>query len=315
MDQIERQNYIHLPTLWKFSIWITTIVSGISAAIYLQRQYHLAGRTEDGVFVAILLINSFVAGAFGAYLHVKSVELFELLPSDKHKSHPAEQIFGSFQNILFGFGFSSLLSCSVFFLSPWNSQSLNELLCLYIFCVNFQIGMGAGALLKFWKLSARSVNLMEIRIFNLSRPDIVLFLQMISRTVLLVGFLCSAGVTSLLFSKFELNFAVILFSFVSLTLVILSYLIPLAPFSFKLKTIKFQELDKLEKKLDICYKLTLSDAEKVSDVDKLLTFRSVIRKIRVIPPNGQFSILAAFSATFLSFLPTLVQHFLNFYPS
>lgn len=313
MDQSEPHDYIHLPSLWKWSIWITSIISSIAAAVYLLRQYQLIGRTEDAIFVGILLMNSFVAGSFGVYLHARSLKLFELLPTDKHKLHPAKDIFGSLQNIFVGLGFSSLLSWSVFLLSPWDTQSLNEFLCLFIFCVNFQIGMGIGALLKFWKLTAKSLNLMEIRIFNLSRPDIVQFLQMVSLTVLLVGFLCSAGVMSLLFSKFEMNFFVMLFSAISLSLVILSYVVPLAPFSFKLRATKFQELDKLEKKIDICYKQTISDAKDVDDFEKLLTFRSAIRKIRVIPPNGQFSILTAFSATFLSFLPTLVQRLLDFY--
>jgi hypothetical protein len=300
-----------LPKLWKYSAWSTTILSCIAATVYLNKQFEIVGRIEDGIFIGILLFNSFVAGAFGAYLYSQSLRLFELLPVGQHNSYPPTQIFGSFQNILFGFGFSTLISASVFLLSPWDNQELNVLLCLFLFIVNFQVGMGAGALTLFWRLTGRSVHLMEIRILNLSRPDIVQFLKMISLTVLLVSFLCSAGVLSLLFSKFDLNLAVVAFSLSSLFLVIISYFAPLTPFILKLKTVKLQELDIIEKRIDQCYKSTIKGKELLEDIEKLLTFRSVIKKIRIIPPNGQFSVLTAFSATFLSFLPTLVQHLLS----
>lgn len=300
-----------LPALWKHSIWITSVLSFLTAAIYLANQSLIVGELEDEIFVGVLLINSVVTGTFGGHLHSQSVRLFKLLPLEDHKLSVPSRIFGSFQNILFGFGFAIVISGCVFLLSPWEEQSLNLLLSLFIFSVNVQVGMGAGALTMFWTLSRRSVQLMDIRILNLTRPDIIQFLNAISLTVLLVGFLSSAAVLSLLFSKFDMSFAVVAFSFFSLTMVISSYFVPLSPLIQKIKATKSQELNQIEKRIDHGYRLSLKKSEQVEEIDMLLTFRNEIRKVRTLPPNGQFSVFTAASVTFLSFFPTLVDHLLT----
>ncbi len=304
---------VRVPKLWRYSVWITSAFSVFSALVYLVRQFMVFGVLEDSVFVVVLLLNSIVAGVAGLHLYGQSAKLFKLLPFVHHDQFPPDKIFGSKRNILFGVIFAFIISSCVFQISPWREHPLNFLLCFFVFFVNIQIGIGIGALTMFWILTQRSIQLMDIRILNLSRPDIAQFLNMISFTVLVVGFLSSAAVLSLLFSKFDISFAVAIFSFFSLNMVILSYFVPLSPLIVKLKSVKLQELDKIEKKIDAYYKSALANGGVSLEVDKLLIFRNEIQKIRIVPPNGQFSVLTAVSATFLSFLPTLVQHLLNLY--
>lgn len=304
---IERKR---VPKVWHFGAWATTALSAITAVIYLSAELRMTGGLVDWVFVVALLVNSSLVGVAGVYLHGKAVDLFEMFPDTGHRVSGPEKIFGSIFNLVIGLVFAAALSCLAFMLSPWEDKLLDHLVFALLFSANVQIGIGFGALWSFWTYSRRSLQSLELRILNLSRPDIVAFIDLVSATVTLVGLLCTIAVSSLLFSKFEINSAIFPFSVFSLLVVVASYFVPLCPLVIRLRAVKFQELDRIERRIDDLYRQAPTHNSNAGDLAVLLNFREVVRRTHVLPPNGQFSLLTAVSAVVLSFLPTLVQKML-----
>ena len=102
------------------------------------------------------------------------------------------------------------------------------------------------------------------------------------------------------------------FSAFSFLMVLASYFVPVLPLVLKLRRVKFQELDRIEKRIDLKYDgVGATGAPDQEDLERLLTFRDVVRRIHVLPPNGQVSFLTAVSAIVVAFLPSVIQYWTN----
>jgi len=314
--------------LWKVMAAVSVVSTTLLGLVYLAAQIiYLEGRVDDPLFVVVIILNTIVAAGFGFHFDDRLRGLITAF--NTYKKDPADHIAPeqAFRNIfnspfapLYAVVHAGFVASWVYLLAPWSPMftlsvaprdlPLDLLLTAFLFCGNLMIGYGVFCIVRFWLLAARRIAKVELDIFNPTRPDIALYQDISKRIVILVAFVATLAVISLAGSKFDIGTTTILFSLASLTAVAITYLAPMMPLTAKFQETRFAELDRVERRIEALYQQVVT-AEDPSPfrktLDEFTRMREEVRKVKTLPPGGEFSIFAAFGVSLLTFVPTIVQ--------
>jgi len=316
--------------LWRV-MSLTTGLGTVCVGLYyvILQIYHdvyneVAG---DPLFVFIIALNTVIASLFGYHFEERLENLiraFNEQTADKAQkmvvSDAFRNIFNHLFAIPFAIGFAIFVASWVYFLEPWSLagnaklvDQLNWLLTIFLFSGNVMIGYGLYCIARFWWLSARRIKMIKLNIFNTTRPDIAIYQDITKRIVILVAVIATLAIASLPLSKIDVSVTAVLFSVCALGIVFATYLVPMLPLTTKFQETRVAELDRIEKKIDATYEQMIDakiPAEHRAKMDEYTALREQVRKVKTLPPGGEFSIFTAVGVSLLTFLPTIFEQLL-----
>ncbi|MEL7099819.1 MAG: hypothetical protein AAGM84_13390 [Pseudomonadota bacterium] len=295
-----------MPRLWMLSAVLGTAAAAIIGALYLAAQ----DAPQDIGLVILLTLNSAIVGLAGPVLNRLARSFFE--SHDVADSGAVHAMLGAPVHLIGGALYACIIPAGVWLMDvlPHAEASLNLWLMAFLYAANVHIGFALSGMAAFWQRSKRAIDRLDLRVLHLSRQDLVALLDLISATVIVTGVVASLAIVSILFSYFDLGAAVILFSLFAFVVVASSYLVPLSPLVLKLRRLKLEALGDVEARIDAAFDAQLTTGTAPDGLDGLIQVRDELRAVQTFPPNGQFSVSTALLATFLSFLPTLLDYLL-----
>ncbi len=207
---------------------------------------------------------------------------------------------------------------------------LNGLGALFIFCGNLIIGMAVAAIVRFWIVVLGKLDLMDLRILNLSHEPLPALQRANSLIVMVCALVASLSMMGLILSGFVISDTLALHVMGTLIVVMAAYAVPILPLSNRLRALKSEALDHVETRIEAHLRDRsglpprvdgpLADPEtpggfrpldSLPPLDVLLESRDLIRAVRTLPPGGQVSVSAAAIVTVLSFMPAVLDKILN----
>ncbi len=317
------------PNIWNRRCLIFVIASLATAALYLGLQWVHLGQFRDPVFVGLLVANTVTVCRAGAYLQTLLRRTANDLPEMPQSllANPAPlrtAIFDDPRAWAAAMIMGGLLAAGALLVLPWQTnpdlpipvaRSLDLALAALIFACNLAVGMALFAVWKFCREITIRFEQIDIPVFNTSRPDLVAYMDISRVIVLTTALVACIAVGSLLVSPFRFNLATLAFSGFAFLVTFAAYVLPLAPYTARLKQAKFQTLNELEQKIAKASETARAPGTdtqpQYDEISSLLALRAEIRKIRCFPPDGQFSFATAASVTFLTFLPILAENILQ----
>ncbi len=297
---------------------------------YVFAQLRAFGTVEDGLFIFLILLNTAIAGLSGFHFEKRLRNLVtafnkqDIDEADKMEIGRAfRSIFNTFWAVPYALGHAAFIAVWVYLLAPWSTGietdpqlgELNVLLTLFLFTGNLMIGYGIFCIGRFWLLAARRIRQIRLDILNTTRPDIAIYQDINKRIVILVAFVATLAILSLPDSKISLGETAMLFSIAALATVAATYLVPMLPLTEKFHETRVEALDEIEKKMHATYAATLAadDPKPLrAKLDEYNALREQVRKVKTLPPGGEFSIFTAFGVSLLTFVPTILEQVLNF---
>lgn len=309
--------------LWKLFGRIFLGLTLLMAVAYLGVQWIMFEEFKDSIFVGAMLANSVTVYRVALYLHGRissSKQTCATLPEEKNlwvgTTELLNTVFESKLILLSGIMTGSIYVFAIWILAPWQIAELDILLAAFLFGVNFLHGMAFYSLAAFFTASQKRLKTLEVSIYNVSRPDISIYLDINRGIVITASLITCVAIVGLLLSVFRFDFAVMLFSALAFLIVVTAYYAPLHPLTALLRISKIEQLHKIEMLLNAkLVALTLSDVssemnKKLDEITALQTLRKSINSIKTFPPGGDFSFMTATSVTFLTVLPTLIEKLL-----
>ncbi len=299
---------------------LTTVAIGLCYVV-LQIYHRLDG---DALFVFIIALNSVIAAIFGYHFEDRLRNLIRNFNAQEDDKAQKMEIGEAFRNIFnhifaipFALIFALFISIWVYFLGPWGftgtsdlTARLNGLLTAFLFSGNVMIGYGLYCIGRFWLLSARRIRKIKLNILNTNRPDIAVYQDIAKRIVILVAVIATLAIASLPLSKMDVGVTAVLFSVCALAIVGATYLVPMLPLTTKFQQARVAEMDRVEKKIDAIYEemLTADDPTKLrGKMDEYTALREQVRKVKTLPPGGEFSIFTAVGVSLLTFMPSIIE--------
>ncbi|WP_342078402.1 hypothetical protein [Yoonia sp. SS1-5] len=314
--------------LWRLISWISIGTAILVGLAYVAAQIAFFGRVADPLFVFIIALNTCIGAIFGFQFETRLRALIVAFNAQEEDAARKMEIGRAFRNIfndIFAIPAAICFACFiagwVYLLAPWagtgtpdQARALNWLLTVFLFCGNLMIGYGLYCILRFWLLSARRISKIKLNIFNPTRPDIAIYQDITKRIVILVAVVATLAVISLPLSVITVGVTAFLFSLSALATVMATYLVPMLPLTAKFQETRVTELNRVEKHIDAVYE-QMVDADDPGayrgKMDELVALREQVRKIKTLPPGGEFSIFTAVGVSILTFLPTIFEHLLG----
>lgn len=309
--------------LWRGLSYVTALTTIGLGLIYVGLQiFHDV--VSDPLFVFVIALNTVIASLFGYHFEDRLRNLIRNFNAQEQDEAQKMVIGDAFRSIFnhifavpFALCFAGFVASWVHFLAPWgwtsmsvHTAQLNWLLTLFLFCGNVMIGYGLYCIGRFWLLSARRIGKIKLNIFNTTRPDIAVYQDITKRVVILVAVIATLAIASLPLSKIEIGVTAILFSVCALAIVAATYLVPMLPLTAKFQETRVTEMDRVEKQIDATYEQMVEAEDPTTFRDKMDEFtalREQIRKVKTLPPGGEFSIFTAIGVSLLTFLPTIIE--------
>lgn len=326
-------------------VGVSVVSTSLLGLAYVAAQiFYFGWFVDDPLFVAAIIVNTFVAAAFGFHFDDRLRGLIAAFNDQTQDQAPRIEPDQAFRNIfnhplapVYAVGHAASVALWVYLLFPWSplcpaaptaepvadlcpsalaaytdpvDLPLDIMLAAFVFCGNLMIGYGVFCIIRFWLLSARRISKVEVNIFNSTRPDLALYQDISRRIVIVVAVVATLAVISLVDSRLNVGTTTILFSLASLTAVAVTYIVPMMPLTTKFQETRFAELDRVESRIEVIYQQMVVAEDPTplrKTLDEFTALRERVRKVKTLPPGGEFSIFAAFGVSLLTFIPTILQ--------
>ena len=292
--------------------------------MYILIQFLKVGVVEDPVFCGILTANT--------YLIYRSCRFFkghlQRVPGMPANDIPQsarsgievlrKAIFLSKPALITGLFFGTIYFCSSLVLRPWvDNTEINLILGIFLFCANVVTGMALYSLLCYFRYAISVGKYLEINLWDRSPPLAASIIQTNQLVVIATSFICCLAIVSVMFSKFRLDFSILLFSVFSLTIMALAFLVPLIPITAQLRDIKQKNLSRIRSMMESEYSGLMKSAENneaeldLSRFEALAQLHEKVHSINAVIPAGAGSIRTGISVIFLTMLPSMVEFILT----
>ena len=127
--------------------------------------------------------------------------------------------------------FGAIFFFASIYLSPWGVDSpFNIVLGVFLFSSNILTGMALYGLYVYFRYALLIGSHIEVDLWDRSNPAISALVDTNRYVVLATAFVACAGMMSIMFSKFTLDYSIIMFSVFSIMLMLLAYIIPSNPY-------------------------------------------------------------------------------------
>lgn len=157
----------------------------------------------------------------------------------------------------------------------------------------------------------------EVDLWDRSSPAISALVDTNRYVVLATAFVACTGMMSIIFSKFTLDYSIIVYSVFSITIILLAYIIPLIPITAQIRKKKKKSMSEISLLIQNEYAALLKagkDAKlslDTSKFDSLVSVHKSVKGVKAFPPVGEQSINTAMSVAFLTMLPSIIDFVLN----
>lgn len=295
------------------------LASGLVALIYASIEVLQTGRLYDAALIILVTVNTLFIYRFGIYIAPRLGELFADFPqAGQAPQDTVNHILGDPGTLLQAVVYAGFIAFSIWQIDPWRDHDdLRLFLCLFLFINNLIVGAVIVSIARFWQVVLRELDTLDLRVLNLNRAPLTNLLRINSQIVMATALVASSAIFAVVFSDYAIDPVIIVFSAAALMMVVATYAVPVLPLSNILAAKKAAELDRLERLIDAHVRSlggqTPRDdldvpADKLPDLQALVDARSLLLKVRTLPPGGQISVSAAAIVTFLSFMPSLIDY-------
>lgn len=307
-----------------FAIFLSVLFVGIAYVIYQNLLY---ARVDDPFFVGILIANTYAIYRFADHLKKRlernwpaNEKALYRAGKRRTKEEMISDVFNRRRSLILGVPFGGFFFVAVLYLKPWCNEPLscvdshaNELLALFLFLVNIIAGMALYSLYVYFRYTLKAGYRIKVDLWDRSANAVEALANTSQRVVLATAFVAFAGMLSLIDSKFNPDYPIVVFSIFSVSIILLSYIVPLIPITNRLRKKKRRNLNKINKLIQQEYNALIDpggDPRSNLDTkrfDALVSVRQSVKKIRAFPPVGEESISTAIQVTVLTMLPSLID--------
>lgn len=299
-----------------------TIFTGLA---YVILQVHLKSKVEDPIFIGLIMANAYAIYRFTIFLkhnlQLSSVayERSLLETNIQFTAHTfMKEIFDGKKSFFIGIIFGMVFLVMVILLSPWKDLTpLNYALAVFLFVANILTGMALFSLAIYFKYSFLIGSNIKVDLWDRSGAAISSLIDTNQYIVLAVAFSSCVAIISILFSIFELDFSIFVFTLFSVSIIILTYVVPLMPITTQLWAKKKLVIEELGEVMQQEYNRVITIAKNenstldTSRFDSLTALLKTIKSIKAFPPIGEHSVNTAILATLLTMLPSIIDFLLK----
>ncbi|MEO9648642.1 MAG: hypothetical protein ABJ360_21200 [Roseobacter sp.] len=325
MAQVVSDATYHAPPGWILWGGWAVLASGAAAVLYASFEIWRIGTLDDAALIMLVTANTLFIYRFGIFIAPRLGEMFEEFPSARSDPQATvNHLLGDKTVILPGFLFAAGIAFAIWQIDPWRGDRALRLgLAAFLFVNNLIVGCIILAIVRFWRAVLADLKGLDLRVLNLNRPPTITLLRINSQIVMATAFVASLAIFSVVFSNYNFDPIIVIFSTCTLLMVIATYAVPILPLSNVLAEKKAAELDRLERLIEARVRqLTGLEAQHdfthdltdIPDMRDLLEARDLVQRIRTLPPGGQISVSAAAIITFLSFMPSLIDYAMSKLP-
>ena len=328
-DTIDLCETQHIPSSYisvsRGTLLILTIL--LIGIFYVFMQWYTKRVIEDATFVSMQVgaTTILVLGMRSIYkfiCHGFKFYTFTMPPQDrkeafKEHNRLCTSVVHSKGMTLSGLGFGTALGIAPVLLSTWNNATLLQwLLSSFLFATGYVSGIGLYFLIAFFIHSVRMGRIAKVGLWQRENPSITFLLAATRRISLLAAGFISICISSILFSKFRLEWPVIAYSAVSAS-IILSCLVIL-PFLIvrKLSLYKRRILSKINRQLQEEFHRRFENEKSSKDetnfrrIERLIFLREKVDAEQIWP--FKLSMIGTVASVLcLSLIPVLIQFVLQ----
>lgn len=284
-----------------------------SGVLYLTAQLLINKEIKDSIFIGLLCGSTIIAYQVSINIFNKIKNTPSLLGGAKKTEDTLKLIF----SIKFGFTiaipFASIFAIVTYVVSPWNDQDLlNWMLLLFIVSCNIITGFALSAILSYYNFALKIGKKIKVELWNRSDPTLIFLMEIngiLSKSVALVS---AFGVSATMFSVFQINAPVYLFTIFSALVVASTFVIPTLPITNKIRVMKkdhLLQLSKLiQKEYDHIIQVDNTCTQKSSDrFEDLIKASKHVSTVRAFPPVAQRTLNSAAYVTLVTMLPATID--------
>lgn len=311
----------------KIFVWSYSLILIITGIVYIFLEFSINDKVDDSLFIGLLFGASFIL-LFGIKW-IKSffiIRLKEFVDSLNIRENlffenfniKLFKIFNNPITFLVGLLYGIAVAVLVFNLDIWHGEiTLNILLSVFLFIVNFLTGSVIYALINLFAFLYKSSSNINIGIYDRYNKGANFITDLSKRTTIIASFYVAFSITSIYFSNLPINTLIISYSIFAGGVILIAYIIPMIPIRNKILVKKNKAIHGLSAEIQNEFDQLIINSNLKKEIDisrynSLIEIRSKVSSLNTLP-IGAKTFLNSLSILIVTLIPIAVQVILENY--